>query len=140
MKLAKYYSTNFEKKVYIERTFAGTKEEYLEALDNSKTIYVSNIVDGMVEERLWQLFSMVGEVRRIIMGINRSLLTFCGFCFVEYEHLEDARNALDFFEDFYLDGKFLKLDKDMGFRENRQYGRGVFGGSVKSDNKRRKFN
>lgn len=138
MGLAKYFATEHDDRIYIEKSFKGTPEEYVEAIRNSTTIYVSNISEYVKEERLWLLFSMMGEVRRVIMGINRGLLTFCGFCFVEFERKEDADNAIVFFRDFCLDGKLLKVDKDMGFVENRQYGRGVFGGAVRSDNKRRK--
>ncbi|ELA41644.1 uncharacterized protein VICG_01277 [Vittaforma corneae ATCC 50505] len=139
MELAKYFAMEDDNRIYIEKSFKGTQEEYLKALEDSKTIYVSNIDENIKEERLWMLFSMVGEVKRVIMGINRGLLTFCGFCFVEFERKEDADNAIIFFKDFCLDGKFLKVDKDMGFAENRQYGRGVFGGTVRSDNKRRRY-
>lgn len=35
------------------------------------------------EEQIYELFSRVGEIKRIIMGLDRNLKTPCGFCFVE---------------------------------------------------------
>ena len=33
---------------------------------------------------MYELFSMCGEVKRIIMGLDRIKKTPCGFCFIEY--------------------------------------------------------
>lgn len=35
------------------------------------------------EEQIYELFSRVGGVKRIIMGLDRNNKTPCGFCFVE---------------------------------------------------------
>lgn len=140
MPLEKYFSTGLENRVYIEKTFTGTEDEYREALRKSRTIYVSGVNEDVREERIWHLFSVCGEVRRVIMGVNKSKLTFCGFFFVEFECPEDADNAMVFFRDFLLDGQLIKVDKDIGFSEGRQYGRGVFGGPMRNDNKRKRYN
>lgn len=139
MELQKYFCRGFENKVYIEKTFKGTEDEYKKALEDSSTVYVGGFSENVKEERLWHLFSIVGTVRRIIMGVNKNALTSCGFCFVEYENSTDALNSTIFFKDFHLDGSMIKVDKDLGFVEGRQYGRGIFGGSAKSDFKRRKY-
>jgi len=136
MHLQKYYA--LQKPLYIEKTFNGSRQEYLDALSSSATIYVSNIPESTREERLWLLFGLAGRVKRVIPGINKGLLTFCGFCFVEYANPADADTAIDFFEDFSLDGKILRADKDVGFTDGRQYGRGIFGGAYKKDIKRRR--
>lgn len=136
--LEKYFNSGEETRIYIEKTFKGTQEEYLNALKNSKTIYVSNIPENIKEERLWHIFSMVGNIKRVIMGVNKSHLTFCGFCFVEYEELSSADDSIVFFTGYLLDGKVLRIDKDIGYSENRQFGRGAFGGTLRGDNKRRR--
>lgn len=140
MPLEKYFSTGLEDRVYIEKTFKGTEEEYREALRQSRTIYVSGVCQNIREEQLWHLFSICGEVKRVIMGVNRSRLTFCGFLFVEFEHPDGADNSMALFRDFLLDGQLIKVDRDIGFSEGRQYGRGVFGGPMRNDNKRKRYN
>lgn len=139
MPLERYFSAGLEDRAYIEKTFKGSEEEYKEALGLSRTVYVSGVDEDVKEERLWHLFSICGEVRRIIMGVNRSRLTFCGFLFVEFEDSRSADSAVAFFRDFLLDGHPITIDKDIGFSEGRQYGRGVFGGSMRSDKKRKRY-
>lgn len=54
------------------------------------------------EEQAYELFSMCGEVKRIIMGLDRLKKTPCGFCFVEYpplllcnpRHLQRIENVI----------------------------------------------
>lgn len=53
-----------------------------EALANSTTLYVGNLSFYTKEEQLWELFSRIGEVKQIIMGLNKKTLEQCGFCFV----------------------------------------------------------
>ncbi len=139
--MQKYFEGNFEKKFYKDKTFDGTDEEYLKALKNSNTIYVGGLPEKIKEERLWHLFSIFGPIRRVIMGINKSLLTVCGFCFVEFENNQknSAENCIKFFNNFRIDGHLISVDKDYGFKNGRQYGRGIYGGSFKNDSKKRKW-
>lgn len=139
MELQKYFTRPQDNRTYIEKSFKGTLEEYKKALEDSNTIYVGGFIETLKEERLWNLFSIVGPVRRIIMGVNKSSLMSCGFCFVEYENSTDASNATILFKDFYLDGTLIKVDKDLGFVKGREYGRGIFGGSARSDLKRKRY-
>lgn len=136
--LQKYFNSGEEPRIYIEKTYKGPQEEYLPTLKKSKTIYVTNIPENIKEERLWHLFSMVGSVKRVIMGVNKSHLTFCGFCFVEFDELASADDSIVFFKDYLLDGKFLRIDKDIGYSETRQFGRGAFGGTLRGDSKKRR--
>jgi nuclear cap-binding protein subunit 2 len=53
-------------------------------LSNSTTLYVGNLSYYTTEEQVYELFSRAGDVRRVIMGIDRFQKTPCGFCFVEY--------------------------------------------------------
>ncbi len=46
-------------------------------------MYVGNLSFYTTEEQIHELFSKAGEVKRIIMGLDRFKKTPCGFCFVE---------------------------------------------------------
>ncbi len=59
-------------------------EEYQAKLNNSTTLYVGNLSFYTSEDQIYELFSMCGEVKRVIMGLDRVKKTPCGFCFVEY--------------------------------------------------------
>jgi nuclear cap-binding protein subunit 2 len=72
------------KSLYIDRFWKGTREEFYAALDVTHTVYVGNLSFSTREEQIWELFSRIGEIRRIIMGLDREKKTPCGFCFVEY--------------------------------------------------------
>lgn len=138
MELQKYFCKGLENRVYLEKTFKGTEEEYKIALKESNTVYVGGLPENFKEERIWNLFLIVGPIKRIIMGINKSTLIGCGFCFVEFENSCDANNSTVFFKEFFVDGSMIKVGKDWGFVEGRQYGRGIFGGSAKVDSKKRR--
>ena len=43
-----------------------------------------------------QVFSKVGDVKRIVMGLDKHRHTPCGFCFVEFYNREDAENSMRF--------------------------------------------
>ena len=65
-------------------------EEYDEKLKNTCTLYVGNMSFYTSEEQVYELFSMCGEVKRVIMGLDRIKKTPCGFCFVEYLSLSHS--------------------------------------------------
>lgn len=69
------------------------------ALENSFTLYVGNLSFLTTEEQIWELFSKAGEVRRVIMGLNKRTLEPCGFCFVEYViHSSNDRSLFIFYK------------------------------------------
>lgn len=142
MDLEQYMERRENARTYIEKTFNGTREEYFNALEQSATLYVTNIGMEMREEQLWALFKLCGGVRRVIRGVNGSRLTPCDFAFIEYYEPEHARSALMLFRDMEFNGRRLKLDKDIGFSEGRQFGRGAYGGRLKDERveKRRQHN
>jgi nuclear cap-binding protein subunit 2 len=75
---------NIEKTlVHRDKFYPGTQEEFEHELNNSSTIYVGNINFFTREEQLWEVFSRIAPVKRIIVGLNRYDRTPCGFCFVE---------------------------------------------------------
>lgn len=56
-------------------------------LKTSTTLYVGNLSYFTTEEQVYELFRRAGDLRRVIMGIDRYKKTPCGFCFVEYVFL-----------------------------------------------------
>ena len=45
----------------------------------------------IVEEQVYELFSRCGDVKRVVMGLDKFRKTPCGFCFVEYPWLKKMR-------------------------------------------------
>jgi nuclear cap-binding protein subunit 2 len=68
---------------YRDIRFEGSFEEQEELLAKSSTIYVGNLSFYTTEEQIYELFSKCGDIKRIIMGLDRNNKTPCGFCFVE---------------------------------------------------------
>ncbi|KAM0673946.1 Nuclear cap-binding protein subunit 2 [Gurleya vavrai] len=119
--------------IYRDKNQTFTDEEYKFRMENSCTLYVGEINFKVKEERLWELFSLVGTIKRIIMGVNRQTLNPCGFCFVEFYCRKDAQNAITLFNGFRFDNKHLNVSIDYGFLEGREFGRGSRGGQIKDD-------
>lgn len=72
----------------------GSRSEQERSLKESTTLYVGNMSFYTTEEQIHELFSRCGEVRRIIMGLDKYKKTPCGFCFVEYYTRADAETAM----------------------------------------------
>jgi len=79
------------------------------------------------------LFSRCGEIKRIIMGLDKVKKTPCGFCFVEYYTHEDASDCVKYINGTRLDDRIIRTDWDVGFKDGRQYGRGKTGGQVRDE-------
>ncbi|KAH6573095.1 hypothetical protein BASA62_003129 [Batrachochytrium salamandrivorans] len=106
-----------------------------EDLRVSTTLYVGNLSFFTTEEQIYELFSKCGEVKRIIMGLDRIKKTPCGFCFVEYHHRQDALDCMSFINSTKLDERLIRIDVDPGFVNERQYGRGRSGGQVRDEHR-----
>ena len=52
-------------------------------LCNSTTLYVGNMSFYTTEEQIYELFGKCGEVKRVVMGLDKFKRTPCGFCFIE---------------------------------------------------------
>lgn len=85
------------------------------------------------EEQVYELFSKCGEIKRLIMGLDRFNKTPCGFCFVEYYTHQDALDCMKYIGGTKLDERIIRTDLDPGFQEGRQYGRGKSGGQVRDE-------
>jgi nuclear cap-binding protein subunit 2 len=117
--------------VYKDRFARETEEEQQRKLAQSHTLYVGNLSFYTTEEQLHEVFSKCGDVRRIIMGLDRVKKTPCGFCFVEYYTRADAEDAMRFVNGTRVDDRIIRTDWDPGFLEGRQWGRGKHGGQVR---------
>ncbi len=124
-------------------------------LANATTLYVGNLYVGVflrrqgvdepwqhpnhsrsfytTEEQVYELFSKCGEIKRLIMGLDRFNKTPCGFCFVEYYTHQDALDCMKYIGGTKLDERIIRTDLDPGFEEGRQYGRGKSGGQVRDE-------
>jgi len=47
-------------------------------------MYVGNLSFYTTEEQIYELFSKCGDVKRVVMGLDKYKKTPCGFCFIEY--------------------------------------------------------
>lgn len=99
-----------------------------------RTVYVGKLSHFTTEEQIYELFSKCGPIDNIIMGLDRNKCTPCGFCFVVYKTTQGSLNAKKFLDYKCLDGQLMLIDLDPGFKEGRQYGRGVFGGQAGQEN------
>ncbi|KAF8251355.1 RNA-binding domain-containing protein [Wilcoxina mikolae CBS 423.85] len=100
-------------------------------LKDAATLYVGNLSFYTTEEQIHELFSKCGEIKRLVMGLDRFNKTPCGFCFVEYYTHTDALDAMKYVGGTKLDERIIRTDLDPGFKEGRQYGRGPTGGQVR---------
>lgn len=66
----------------------GTRDELEAKLLTTCTLYVGNLAFYTTEEQIYELFSKAGDIKRVIMGLDRFKKTPCGFCFVEYPFME----------------------------------------------------
>ncbi|KAK0375910.1 RNA recognition domain-containing protein [Colletotrichum paranaense] len=114
---------------------AATKNEPLpeDPLANATTLYVGNLSFYTTEEQVYELFSKCGEIKRLVMGLDRFNKTPCGFCFVEYYTHQDALDCMKYIGGTKLDERVIRTDLDPGFEEGRQYGRGKSGGQVRDE-------
>ncbi|ODV89368.1 hypothetical protein CANCADRAFT_3995 [Tortispora caseinolytica NRRL Y-17796] len=118
---------------YMIRKCSRQGESAYKILQDSRTLYVGNLSFYTSEEQIAELFKEAGEIKRIIMGLDRFEKTPCGFCFVEYFDHESALRCLKYISGTKLDERIVRADLDPGFEDGRQYGRGTTGGQVRDE-------
>lgn len=74
--------------------FQGSRSEQEKQLRTTSTLYIGNLSFYTTEEQIYELFSRCGDIRRVIMGLDKYKKTPCGFCFVEYYSRSDAENCM----------------------------------------------
>lgn len=79
-------------------------------------------LNDRAEDRILTDRHRCGEVKRLVMGLDRFTKTPCGFCFVEYYTHQDALDCLKYVGGTKLDERIIRTDLDPGFEEGRQYG------------------
>ena len=90
-------------------------------MKDATTLYVGNLSFYTTEEQIHELFSKYvaplhcpiaatvlttqrcGEIKRIMMGLDRFQKTPCGFCFVEYYTHQDALDCMKYIGGTKLD-------------------------------------
>ncbi|EKG14739.1 hypothetical protein MPH_08014 [Macrophomina phaseolina MS6] len=107
--------------------------DFEEKLKDATTLYVGNLSFYTTEEQIHELFAKCGEIKRLVMGLDRYQKTPCGFCFVEYYNHQDALDCMKYIGGTKLDERIIRTDLDEGFAEGRQYGRGKSGGQVRDE-------
>ncbi|KAK3322590.1 hypothetical protein B0H66DRAFT_531924 [Apodospora peruviana] len=112
---------------------ASNHAEPEDPLRDATTLYVGNLSFYTTEEQVYELFSKCGEIKRLVMGLDRFNKTPCGFCFVEYYTHQDALDCMKYIGGTKLDERIIRTDLDPGFEEGRQYGRGKSGGQVRDE-------
>lgn len=131
------FASAAEKKLYWDRSHYDSPESQMRALAKSKTLYVGNLSFSTRSQHVRALFSKLGVVTEVNMGLDRFRKTPCGFCFVEYERREDALLAVANISGTKLNGRVIRVELDAGFQPGRQYGRGVSGGQVRDERRNR---
>ncbi|XP_031255362.1 nuclear cap-binding protein subunit 2-like [Pistacia vera] len=131
--MASLFKDQTKLSAYRDRRFPGTQEEFEHALLTSTTVYVGNMSFYTTEEQIYELFSRTGEIKKIIMGLDKNSKTPCGFCFVLYYSREDTEDCVKYISGTILDDRPIRVDFDWGFQEGRQWGRGRSGGQVRDE-------
>ncbi|KEY67171.1 hypothetical protein S7711_03031 [Stachybotrys chartarum IBT 7711] len=130
---AYYQGRNKRRRDRDDESLDAPAEPQSDPLAHATTIYVGNLSFYTTEEQVYELFSKCGEIKRLIMGLDRFNKTPCGFCFVEYYTHQDALDCMKYIGGTKLDERVIRTDLDPGFEEGRQYGRGKSGGQVRDE-------
>uniref|UniRef100_T1JIT5 Nuclear cap-binding protein subunit 2 n=1 Tax=Strigamia maritima TaxID=126957 RepID=T1JIT5_STRMM len=126
-------SPSVELSAYRDQHFKGSRAEQEKLLKDTATLYIGNLSFFTTEEQIYELFSKCGDVKKVVMGLDKFKKTPCGFCFVEYYTRADAENAMRYVNGTRLDDRIIRTDWDAGFIEGRQFGRGKTGGQVRDE-------
>lgn len=126
-----------ESRLYWDRSTYDSPAAQRQALTQSRTLYVGNLSFSTRSAQLRSHFHKIGPVEKIIMGLDRVQKTPCGFAFVVYRSRPDALAAVAHLSGTWLDGNVIRVELDAGFQPGRQYGRGVSGGQVRDDRRKR---
>lgn len=132
-RMAELYQELTPKTLYVDKKSGFSKPKWAEAIKVSRTLYVGNLSFYTSEEQIHELFSKCGEVKRVVMGLNRYKKSPCGFCFIEYSTHEQAAQAVNLLNKTMFDDRLIRVDWDAGISEGRQFGRGESGDQWRDD-------
>ncbi|CAM9876007.1 unnamed protein product, partial [Choristocarpus tenellus] len=123
--MAELFNYGPTERPYWDRKNWSSLSAYKEALKISRTLYVGNLSFYTTESQIYALFDQIGQVHRVIMGLDRVKKSPCGFCFVEFRKHTDALCAINCLDGTALDDRIIKVGIDPGFKQGRQFGRGI---------------
>lgn len=78
----------------------GTLADYKKQLEESTTLYVGNLNRLSTEADVRRVFSQAGNIKSIIMGVEKKTGAPGEFCFVEYVRRSLFRKIFIFFLNF----------------------------------------
>ncbi len=130
MEAYQLYEKFEKKKEYYDKRSKIPKESYFQKLSESTTLYVGGLFFLTTEAKINAAISGIVPIKNVILGLHKKTFKPCGFAFLEFFDRDSAELAYKYFNNAIFDGKKLKLDFDIGFKEGRQYGRGFSGGQV----------
>ncbi len=81
-------------------------------------LYVGNLSQNATEAQLRELFSQAGEIKEIVLIMDRETQRPRGFGFVEMATPEQAQKAIEMFNEHELDSRRLSVNIARP-RENR---------------------
>ena len=93
-------------------------------LRGSEWIYIGNLSCATTESQIHEIFSRVGKITKLIMGLNKFTLQPCGFCFIRYASNSQALDAVALCNNLNIDERAVSVQLDFGFRAGRRFGRG----------------
>lgn len=80
------------------------------SIKKDTTIQITNLSKNVTEYDLYDLFSQVGEIRRILIPKDYETQQSRGFGFILFSSSKDAENAVKRFSNYGLDHLILKLN------------------------------
>ncbi|MCL4166246.1 UNVERIFIED_CONTAM: hypothetical protein GTU68_020292 [Idotea baltica] len=69
---------------YRDQHFKGSRVDQDKKLKNSSTLYVGNLSFYTTEEQIYESFGRAGDIKKVVIGLDKFKKIPCGFCFVEY--------------------------------------------------------
>nr|GMD54514.1 vesicle-associated membrane protein 727 [Ipomoea batatas] len=72
---------------------------------------------SMCLEQVYESFSCAGEIKKIVMGLDKINRTPCDFCFVMYYSRDDTEDLVKYISGTILDDRPIRVDFDWGFQE-----------------------
>ncbi|MFZ5808705.1 MAG: RNA recognition motif domain-containing protein [Chloroflexota bacterium] len=88
-------------------------------------LYVGNLPYSVTEDELRDYFAQAGSVKSVALIRDRDTGRSKGFAFVEYETVEEAQKAIDFFNGKQMNERTLTVNEARP-REERAPGSGGF--------------
>lgn len=73
-------------------------------------LYVGNLSYSVTEDDLRELFSQAGQIKDVMVIVDRDTRRSKGFGFVEFNNQADAEKAIQMFNNYDMDGRPLTVN------------------------------